>query len=102
MNQLELIKNSFEKWYNSKLPKEERKSIVINYSDEQTLLIKAYHKVTIKMVAIGIKNGLSYTVTLLETSENYNHGVASEEEAKQNITQRFLTEVFEYCSKNPN
>ena len=102
MNQLELIKNSFEKWYNYKLPKGERKSIVINYSDEQTLLIKAYHKVTIKMVAVGIKNGLSYTVTLLETSENYNHGITSEEEAKQNITQRFLTEVFEYCSKNPN
>lgn len=102
MNQLELIKNSFEKWYNSKFPKEERKSIVINYSDEQTLLIKAYHKVTIKMVAVGIKNGLSYTVTLLETSENYNHGVTSEEEAKQYITQRFLTDVFEYCSKNPN
>lgn len=102
MNQLELIKNSFEKWYNSKFPKEERKSIVINYSDEQTLLIKAYHKVTIKMVAVGIKNGLSYTVTLLETSENYNHGVTSEEEAKQYITQRFLTDVFEYCSKKPN
>lgn len=99
---IDIIKNSFEAWYNKTYSTDSPVSIAINYSDVQTLLIKAYHKVTIKMVAVGIKNGLSYTVTLLETSENYNHGVTSEEEAKQYITQRFLTDVFEYCSKKPN
>lgn len=100
MNQLELIKNSFEKWYNSKLPKEERKSIVINYSDEQTLLIKAYHKVTITMMAVGIEKGLSYTAVLIQVTENYNHGTTTEEEAKDHLTKKFLTEVFSYCQSN--
>lgn len=100
MNQLELIKNSFEKWYNSKLPKEERKSIVINYSDEQTLLIKAYHKVTITMMAVGIEKGLSYTAVLIQVTENYNHGTTTEEEAKDHLTKKFLSEVFSYCQSN--
>lgn len=75
-------------------------SIVINYSDEQTLLIKAYHKVTVSMIAIGIKDNLSYTVPLIEVSENYNHGVTTEEEAKESVTENFLMKIFDYCKQH--
>lgn len=98
MNNLELIRQSFEQWYNSKLrSSSEKVSIVTNYSDEQTLRLKAFHKVTIKMAAVGIKDGMSYTILLLEVTENYNHGVTSEQEAEEMITQKFLKELFDYC-----
>ena len=98
MNNLELIRQSFEAWYNSKLhSSSEKVSIVTNYSDEQTLALKAYHKVTIKMAAVGIKEGMSYTVMLLEVSEHYNHGITTEQEAEEKITQKFLKELFDYC-----
>ena len=93
---LEIIKNSFEHWYNT--THDEKVSIVANYSDEQTLLIKAYHKVTITMMAIGIRNSLSYTLPLLEVSEYYNHGVTTEEAAKEHVLMLFLSSVLEYCS----
>ena len=96
MSQLELIKESFEKWYNSNTP--HRVSIVINYSDEQSILIKAYHKATIKMCAIGIKENLSYLLPLIVLSNNYNHGTTTEEEAKEQTTMLFLSAVLEYCS----
>lgn len=92
MDKLTIIKNSFEDWYNA--TNHTNVSIVINYSDEQTLFVKAYHKVTITMSAIGIKNGLSYTIPLLSISENYNHGVTSEQEAKDGITKKFLNNLF--------
>lgn len=98
MNELELIKNSFEKWYNTTQPKDKNVSIAINYSDEQTLVIKAYHKVTITMMAIGIRDNLSYTLPLLSVTQNYNHGVTSEEEAKETITTHFLSKLFLYCA----
>ena len=98
MGTLQLIKESFEGWYNSR--NQQKSSIVINYSDEQTLLIKAYHKVTITMMAVGIEKGLSYTAVLIQVTENYNHGTTTEEEAKDLLTKKFLTEVFSYCQSN--
>lgn len=95
---LDLIKSSFESWYRSHV--DNKASIVINYSDEQTLLIKAYHKVTVSMIAIGIKDNLSYTVPLIEVSENYNHGVTTEEEAEESVTKTFLIKILDYCSKH--
>lgn len=92
---LNLIKESFEKWYNIHIGKG---SIVISYKDEQSLKIKAYHTVTIDMAVIGIKNSLSYTNSLMTITENYNHGVTTEEEAKYDLTKRFLVELFEYCT----
>lgn len=96
MNELELIKSSFEKWYNAFVSPDE--SLVINYSDEQTLLVKAYHKATISLMAVGIKDNMSYTKPLFNISENYNHGITSESEAKFNMMQKLLVTIFDYCS----
>lgn len=98
MNELELIKDSFEKWYNSAISPENKVSIVANYSDERTLVVKAYHKVTVEMIAVGIKDNLSYILPIISYTENYNHGITTEEEAKNSILRKFLSEVFKYCS----
>jgi hypothetical protein len=97
MNYFEIITQSFEQWYNTHVS--QKTSIVINYSDEQTLVTKAYHKATITLVAIGIKDNLSYTVPLFTISENYNHGVTTEEEAKDSLTCKLLSEILDYCGK---
>ena len=94
---LNLIKDSFESWYNSKLQTNESPvSIVINYSDKQKLSIKAYHTIKIEVQAIGIQNGKSFITPLLELEENYNHGVTSEIEAKDNLTKKMLIQMFDY------
>ena len=46
LEMLELIKDSFERWYNKHCA-EKPVSVVINYSDIQTLSIKAFHTVTV-------------------------------------------------------
>ena len=96
---LTLIKESFESWYNSKLQANEKPvSIVINYSDMQKLAIKAYHTIQMDVQVIGIKDGKSFIVPLLELHENYNHGVTSEMEAKDNLTRKMLIKMFNYTS----
>ena len=97
---LTIIKESFESWYNSKLQANEKPvSIVINYRDMQKLAIKAYHTIQMDVQAIGIKDGKSFTTPLLELHENYNHGVTSELEAKDNLTRKMLIKMFDYTSK---
>ena len=54
---INLIKDSFESWYNKVYSK--NASIVINYNDVQTLAIKAYHTITMDVQAINIVNGQS-------------------------------------------
>ena len=94
---LNLIKESFEQWYNGKLQKDEPPvSIVINYSDVQTLSIKAYHTIKFEVQAIGIKEGKSFMVPLFILQENYNHGVTSEQEAKDGLTRKLLIKMFDY------
>ena len=95
---INLIKDSFETWYNSKLPANEKASIVINYSDVQTLSIKAYHTIKMEVQAISIQDGKSCVVPLLMLQENYNHGVTSEQEAKDELTKKMLIQMFEYPS----
>ena len=97
MDKLTIIKNSFEDWYNT--INHTNVSILINYSDEQTLRIKAYHKVTLSMHIISIKDNMSYSYPLITLTENYNHGVTSEEEAKDNMICSLLKEVYSYASK---
>ena len=96
MDTLATIKESFEQWYNSTT--NEKISIITNFSDEQTLSIKAYHKVTVSMVAVGIKDNMSYVIPILEVSENYNHGVTSEEDARDSVVMKFLAKAFAYCA----
>lgn len=92
-----IIRDSFESWYNSKLQANEKPvSIVINYSDMQTLAIKAYHTVKMEVQAIGIAEGKSFIIPLFELQENYNHGVTSEQEAKDNLTKKLLVRMFDY------
>ena len=95
---LTLIKDSFESWYNKKYQENNPVSIVINYSDEQKLSIKAYHTITMKVNAIGIKDGKSYTQELIRLQENYNHGVTSEQEAKDGLTMRLLENLYGYVN----
>lgn len=97
MDKLTIIKNSFEDWYNA--TNHTNVSILINYSDEQILRIKAYHKVTLSMHVIGIKDNMSYSYPLITLSENYNHGVTSEEEAKDNMICSLLKELYSYTYK---
>ena len=98
---LNLIKESFEQWYNSELPKGSPKRVaVLNYSDEQTLKIKAYHKVTVSLMVVGIKENLHYTIPIIELSEHYNHGVTTPDEAQEEAMKHFLVRLFDYCSSN--
>jgi len=93
---LNLIKNSFETWYNRNVAKDSPVSVVINYSDMQVLSIKAYHTVTINVNIVGIQKCMSYTKSLIKIQENYNHGVTSEEEAKENLTMKLLEHLYSY------
>ena len=90
---INLIKDSFESWYNKVFMKA---SIIINYSDVQTLSIKAYHTITMEVQAIRIVNGSSKATPLITLKENYNHGITSEEEAKLGLTKKMLSEMFSY------
>lgn len=96
METIKVIKESFELWYNTYVSKDIQASIVINYSDAQTLTIKAYHKVCIEMQAIEIIEGQSRVTPLIKLEENYNHGITSEEEAKEKMMKKLLVEVFKY------
>ena len=94
---INLIKESFEIWYNSKLhPDDNPVSIAVNYSDIQTLSIKAYHTIRMEVQAIGIRDGKSFITPLLLLQENYNHGVTSEQEAKEGLTKKMLIQMFDY------
>ena len=90
---INLIKDSFEDWYNRVFTKA---SIVINYNDVQTLSIKAYHTISMEVQAISIVNGQSQTKSLISLTENYNHGVTTENEAKLGLTKKMLREMFSY------
>ena len=96
-NTLTLIKDSFESWYN-KQHSENKISIAINYSDEQKLSIKAYHTINMQVNAIGIKNGESYTEQLVYLQENYNHGVITEQEAKDGLIIKLLEKLYGFAA----
>lgn len=91
---INLIKDSFESWYNRVYSK--RASIIINYSDVQTLSIKAFHTITMEVQALSIVNGSSKATPIIALTENYNHGEITEEEAKLGLTQKVLMEMFSY------
>lgn len=90
---INLIKESFEDWYCQTFTKA---SIVINYNDVQTLAIKAYHTITMEVQAISIVNGQAQSKSLISLTENYNHGVTTEEEAKLGLTKKMLMQMFSY------
>ena len=90
---INLIKDSFETWYSKVFT---GASIVINYSDIQTLAIKAYHTITMEVQAISVVDGQVKNTPLIKLTENYNHGVTTEEEAKLGLTKKMLMEMFSY------
>ena len=90
---INLIKDSFETWYSKVFTKA---SIVINYSDIQTLAIKAYHTITMEVQAISVVDGQVKNTSLIKLTENYNHGVTTEEEAKLGLTKKMLMKMFSY------
>ena len=91
---INLIKDSFESWYNRVYST--NASIVISYSDVQTLAIKAYHTITMDVQALNIVNGSSHATPLISLKENYNHGVTTEDEAKIGLTKKMLMEMYSY------
>lgn len=93
---LNIIKDAFEGWYNRKLPTGEKVSVVISYSDVQKLSVKAYHTIRMEVQAVGIEEGKSYVTPLFMLQENYNHGVTSEQEAKDGLTRKLLEKMFDY------
>lgn len=96
MDNLTLIKSSFEMWYNSSIPHDSRVTAVINYSDEQTLSIKAIHTARIELCVVGIKDNMSYVIPIASLQENYNHGIVSENEAKEQLSMKFLSKLYSY------
>lgn len=94
---LNLIKESFESWYNKNQP-ENPVSVIANYSDTQPFSIKAYHQVSIEMQIVGIKDGKSYMQPVFSLTENYNHGITTEEEAKEGMIKKLLMELYGYWS----
>ena len=93
---LQLIKSSFETWYNKNIAKKSPVAIVINYSDVQKLSIKAFHTITMEVQAVGIRNNMSYTTKLITLQENYNHGTTTEMEAKEGLTEKLLMALYGY------
>ena len=93
---IQLIKESFESWYNKTFAQKSPVSVVINYSDVQTLAIKAYHTIKMEVVAVSTMNGQSQVAPLLVLQENYNHGVTTEQEAKEGLTKKMLMAMYGY------
>lgn len=93
---LTIIKESFETWYNQVFSPVHKISVVINYSDRQFYAIKAIHTACIEVQVVGIKNHLSFTTSLFSIKENYNHGVTSEESAKEEVIKRLLVEMYNF------
>ena len=93
---INIIKDSFESWYNRTHLSKTPVSVAINYSDVQKLSIKAFHTVTIELQLLGIKDNLSYTTSLIKLQENYNHGITSELEAKEGMIRKLLVEMYGY------
>lgn len=93
---INLIKDSFEAWYNKNVSPNSPVAIVINYKDEQKLSIRAYHTVTIEMQSIGTDGELAVITPMFSISEVYNHGVTSELEAKDSVTKKLLEKLYAY------
>ena len=93
---INIIRESFETWYNRTYPSESPVSIVINYSDVQTLSIKAIHKITMEVSAVGIRDRLSYVSSVMRLEESYNHGITTEEEAKEGLTKKLMMSLYGY------
>ena len=93
---LQIIKDSFERWYNKNVSKSNPVAVIINYKDTQTLAIKAYHTAVLEMQTIGIKSDMAVTTPLITLKENYNHGVITEEEAKESLLEKLLEKLYSY------
>lgn len=97
-NILTIIKESFEHWYNKIGASDSPVSVVINYSDTQPYPIRAYHKASIDLQFITINDGKSHIQPVVSLTENYNHGVISEEDAKEGMVKRLLEELYGFWS----
>lgn len=88
------IKESFESWYNASVSSSNPVSVAINYSDTQAFSIKAYHKTSVEMCLVKIIDGKSTVIPFISLQENYNHGVTTEQEAKENMARKLLTNIY--------
>ena len=95
---LSTIKESFECWYNQFVSKDTPVSVVLNYSDVQTLIIKAYHTVKLELCTVHIQDNHPIVTPLLRLQENYNHGITSEEEMREKMTQKLLMKLYSFSA----
>lgn len=95
---LNIIKSSFESWYNKTFSA--NISVAINYSDIQTLAIKAFHTVNIDVVILSTVGGKPSVVPIITLKENYNHGEITEEEMQIKMSEKLLIEIYNYCINN--
>jgi hypothetical protein len=93
---LELVRNSFETWYNDRFKSESPTAILINYKDEQKLSIKSYHTTTIEISAVKVGEKGSEVVQLIKLKNNYNNGVTTAQEAKNLAVQQLLVSLYNY------
>lgn len=93
---INIVKDSFEDWYNKHITPDFPVSILINYKDEQRLSMRAFHTSTIEVQAIGIKNNTTVISSIITLSENYNHGLVTEQEAKDNMIKKLLEQLYSF------
>lgn len=91
---IQIIRESFESWYNKAYAQEKPVTIAINYSDVQTLAIRAYHTITMEVAALSSVEGLTVVTPIMTLRENYNHGVTTEQEAKDGLTKKMLMSMY--------
>ena len=96
-NIIDIVKDSFENWYNKHITPDSPVSILINYKDEQRLSMRAIHTSTIEVQAIGIKDDITVISSIVSLSDNYNHGRMTEQEAKDNMVKKLLEWLYSFA-----
>lgn len=94
MDTISIIKESFEEWYNSHYGGGSV-SALINYNDTQEYSMKAIHTACIEVSIVGIEGGSAVVTPILKLSENYNHGITSEQEARDMMAKKLLVGLFD-------
>jgi hypothetical protein len=99
---IDIIKDSFENWYNKNVTPDSPVSIYINYRDTQSLPLKVYHTITMELVALSIVNNLATITSLIKLTENYNHSTTTPQEAKDHLTLTLLQHLYSFTPTHPS
>lgn len=95
METIDLIKTSLQEYI--KQQRGDNKalfSVVMNFSDMQGSLVKAYHTATLKAVLVEIVENKAVMSPLLEDSLVYNHGVTARQEVEDKVCCSFMAKLY--------